>query len=395
MSDFYAQNDYRNYLQHHGIKGMHWGEQNGPPYPLSTKVHNMVVRGKQKRAAKRREKILNDPKKLYKHRKEFTKEEIDSALAKMESSERVRGKIRPTKGQLKRAQKKIEKERVKADEKLTKKMEKYAANAQMLEQNVDKFTPEELRAALNRVQTKQNVFDAKMSELNRPKRYLDLGLGYVDTAINAVNKFKTIKNLFTPKYDEHGMTEQDRMNAKAMEYIQDLAEKDPKKAFAVTASNSNYINNYTKLKESQNKLAKEEKKDKQSKQLEEQGNVIKEQKEDIRILRQENENLRSERDRAVANYAGVQNLNRINPQVIEYFDSTVEDARRNASDMNDWESYMERNSGGRAFDRINDRRAIRNSDISGDLDALIYSDISSIKMSDISSIFEENDKDFF
>ena len=395
MSDFYAQNDYRNYLQHHGIKGMHWGEQNGPPYPLSTKVHNMVIRGKQKRAAKRREKILNDPKKLYKHRKEFTKEEIDSALAKMESSERVRGKIKPTRGQLKRAQKKIEKERVKADKNLTKKMERYAANAQMLEQNVDKFTPEELRAALNRVQTKQNVFDAKMSELNRPKRYLDLGLGYVDTAINAVTKFKSIKRLFEPKYDEHGQTEQDRMNTKAIEYAKELAKKDPTKAFAVLAANSNLTNSYTKLAEHENKMAKEAKKDKTAKDLESVRNALNSEKETNATLRSENESLRNERDRVVANYAGAQNLGGINSTTMEYFNSTLEDVRRNASDMNDWESYMERNSGGRAFDRIIDRRAIRNSDTNDDLDTLIYSEISSLKMSDISSVFDDFDKDFF
>ena len=29
-----SQND--NYLVHHGIKGQHWGVQNGPPYPLGS-----------------------------------------------------------------------------------------------------------------------------------------------------------------------------------------------------------------------------------------------------------------------------------------------------------------------------------------------------------------------
>ncbi len=32
-----------NSLQHHGIQGMHWGDRNGPPYPLGTKTHNRIV----------------------------------------------------------------------------------------------------------------------------------------------------------------------------------------------------------------------------------------------------------------------------------------------------------------------------------------------------------------
>lgn len=31
-------NDYRDYIMHHGIKGMHWGERNGPPYPLDDDI---------------------------------------------------------------------------------------------------------------------------------------------------------------------------------------------------------------------------------------------------------------------------------------------------------------------------------------------------------------------
>ncbi len=49
MSTFYdAPNDYRNYLRHHGIKGQQWGVKHGPPYPLDTKTHKRVVKGKEK-----------------------------------------------------------------------------------------------------------------------------------------------------------------------------------------------------------------------------------------------------------------------------------------------------------------------------------------------------------
>lgn len=36
------------YVEHHGILGMHWGRKNGPPYPLSQSEHNSVVKGAKK-----------------------------------------------------------------------------------------------------------------------------------------------------------------------------------------------------------------------------------------------------------------------------------------------------------------------------------------------------------
>ena len=48
-------NDYRYYctssdeLSHHGVQGMHWGQRNGPPYPLQTfqkRVGDAVAKGK-------------------------------------------------------------------------------------------------------------------------------------------------------------------------------------------------------------------------------------------------------------------------------------------------------------------------------------------------------------
>lgn len=48
MNDFYIASFSldEDYLSHHGIKNMHWGEKNGPPYPLSRKEHDEIVTGK-------------------------------------------------------------------------------------------------------------------------------------------------------------------------------------------------------------------------------------------------------------------------------------------------------------------------------------------------------------
>lgn len=48
-----ARNDFEsNYLMHHGILGQKWGKKNGPPYPLSDKEHDKVVK-KAKQDAKK------------------------------------------------------------------------------------------------------------------------------------------------------------------------------------------------------------------------------------------------------------------------------------------------------------------------------------------------------
>lgn len=127
-------NTFYDELYHHGIKGQSWGDKNGPPYPLDRKVSKAVSKGMSKqeikqikkeemirekeaerksqarrkalakaraakvkkkqdaereakrqereavRQAKRKEKILSDPTKLYKHRKEFSHDELKRAM---------------------------------------------------------------------------------------------------------------------------------------------------------------------------------------------------------------------------------------------------------------------------------------------------------------------------
>lgn len=38
--DYYGNNDWRDYLAHHGILGQKWGTRNGPPYPLDGSDHS-------------------------------------------------------------------------------------------------------------------------------------------------------------------------------------------------------------------------------------------------------------------------------------------------------------------------------------------------------------------
>lgn len=45
-------NTYSDWLAHHGIPGMHWGERNGPPYPLSTPQYTKEELKAKKKAAR-------------------------------------------------------------------------------------------------------------------------------------------------------------------------------------------------------------------------------------------------------------------------------------------------------------------------------------------------------
>lgn len=46
----YSENDYRNYLTHHGIKGQKWGVRNGPPYPLDYESHSTIEKSESDKA---------------------------------------------------------------------------------------------------------------------------------------------------------------------------------------------------------------------------------------------------------------------------------------------------------------------------------------------------------
>lgn len=102
------------YLAHHGIKGMSWGDQNGPPYPLDSQVSSAVKKNKSKsfiqklkdkkkgkklQAArkakaeekKKKEEIINsgDEKKIKKIQHTLTDEEYSRALNRIDLKKKL------------------------------------------------------------------------------------------------------------------------------------------------------------------------------------------------------------------------------------------------------------------------------------------------------------------
>lgn len=176
MNNTFYGPDENYYLEHHGILGMKWGKQNGPPYPLSDAKHDRIV----KRAEKRRQRIMKDPKKLYKHSDEFTVEEINDALTKIDARNRIKSKIPEKKKKVKLSQSK----------------KRWAKSASSLEKHASKYSQEELKAALERLSLRHQLYDKKLSEIERPKRAIDIGTGYIKSIYNLISGAKDYKKLF-------------------------------------------------------------------------------------------------------------------------------------------------------------------------------------------------------
>lgn len=126
-------------IEHSGIKGQKWGLRrfqynDGSLTPEGRKRYlkggDKAVRKAEKQRAKR-EAILSDRKKLYKHRNEFTKEEIDKAMARFASQDALRMQMnaekeakRHDRAELKRS--KIEYKKLKLQQKQMAEQEKQA-----------------------------------------------------------------------------------------------------------------------------------------------------------------------------------------------------------------------------------------------------------------------------
>lgn len=161
------------FLAHHGVEGQQWGVQNGPPYPLEGKgKKNFIQQRKEVRAAKRRKKILKDPKKLAKYSDEFTPEEIAEALKKIDAVEDIKKRI-PKKGKLTRAEK------------------RKAKDPATLSKNIDKFDSDTFKMALDRLQKQRDAWDMAIKDAKRPADILNVGNTYLNEITSGISKLKS------------------------------------------------------------------------------------------------------------------------------------------------------------------------------------------------------------
>lgn len=113
----FSDNDYRGYLEHHGIPGMRWGvrryqNSDGSLTNAGRKRYgDGIAKSRSERkaakaqakAAKRREKILNNPKLLKKHLNEYSDKEINDALKRFDQMSRLENHSRNRSGKVRKA----------------------------------------------------------------------------------------------------------------------------------------------------------------------------------------------------------------------------------------------------------------------------------------------------
>lgn len=117
-------------------------------------------------------------------------------------------KVTPEEKQKKKLTKRQQKEALKtykAKTKFEKEREQVLRSPSKLYKNRDKFTKEEIDAAMRRFKWEQELRNMSKSDMNRGKEYLDMILGYTESGMKAYNTVARLYNTFG------GVEEKDKM----------------------------------------------------------------------------------------------------------------------------------------------------------------------------------------
>lgn len=162
-----------NYLMHHGILGMKWGQQNGPPYPLDAKDHSAAEK---KAGWMKSLKAKSEAKKKEKKRK-----------AALEKARKARAE--------KAKQEKIAKEYEENRQKILK-----SGKASEVARYKGQMTNQELRDALNRINWEKELDSYTAAET---KTNFDKVNGFMNKAKDVYNWYSTGKNIYNAMADIH------------------------------------------------------------------------------------------------------------------------------------------------------------------------------------------------
>lgn len=215
-------NDFEsNYLMHHGILGQKWGQQNGPPYPLSKREHDKVVK-KAKKDAEKGNKWATEKEQPSSIRASIAagryaanpSKKNEERLKRANDRDELRWKTARTELKRKKQNEALEKARIarqkKAEEqRQAEEFEKKKAeilrsgDASLIVQNKERFTDQEIQNALNRIRNENEIksyvqkkeksgFDKIDSMMNKTAKVMDwavVGMGAYNITADLYNTF--------------------------------------------------------------------------------------------------------------------------------------------------------------------------------------------------------------
>ena len=170
------------YLEHHGILGMKWGVENGPPYPLNREKHNKVV----KKGQSERKSLIDKAKDRSKAKKRA--KQRAAALEKARQARRA-----------KQEKEKREKYLEENKERVLK-----SGSAKELAQYKGRLSNNELQNAWNRLELEAKILSKAQAQDMQPDKveefFKKLGTvtDYTKKGIDAWDTFADVYNAFNP-----------------------------------------------------------------------------------------------------------------------------------------------------------------------------------------------------
>lgn len=155
-----ALEEYRDSLEHYGVKGMKWG------------VRKERDKGTGQRKASANQKLR-------------AKQRMDT-LAQRQKQRAARKEEMRARAQAKKAAKEAERH------------QKNLQNPTKLYKHRREYTQDEINAALKQFEWEKKIQDYSMTELNRGQQYLDTMFKTANSAINLYNTAARLRNTFSP-----------------------------------------------------------------------------------------------------------------------------------------------------------------------------------------------------
>lgn len=162
-------NDYSsNYLMHHGILGMKWGQQNGPPYPLDSNKHS----ASEKKAGWMKSLKEKSEAKKKKKKQQAALEKARKARAEKAKQEKIAKEYQEQKTKILKSGKASEVARYKGE--MTNQELSEALNRIRWEKELDKMTAAETKSNFEKV-------DSIMEKVGKMKKWADTAMDTYDT----------------------------------------------------------------------------------------------------------------------------------------------------------------------------------------------------------------------